>query len=646
MRTILFIILSIIFYSLGANAQYVWHFQESNTTTNLNYIDFINAETGFVCGDNGLILKTTNKGINWTNINSNTSQKLNSIFIGAGYIWIVGDNGLIIRSSDLGITWVQVNSSTPENINSMDLRFLWNKGYCACDNGIILHSTDRGNTWASVQSPVNSNLNGISRSIICGDEGIRFYRNNLENWILDTTMKISNDLLSIASYELNFRNLICGKDGIMLWKDDNSKWKYVNSNTANDLKKVIFIAAYFSVAVGESGSFLKSANGGLNWETVNLPTNEDINGVYFFNQYTGWIAGNNGVILKTETRSIPSGKIDGNNISTWFAQDGNFNLDRINYSSGFEWPKGSGKKARYSSALCIGAIVNNDTLVAIGDYGRGEFLPGYTSNNGIAAGLEDSAYKIYKLKHGVLDLDRSKWPNKLLSNSDQGAPVYFNAVSGMWEANDYGNQTMFFRLTDSYPESHYLQGGHTSPLKADIKCVNFSFQTQNELNNVLYSHYEIINRSSQIWNKTFFTFFSDDDATKYVGYLGSDTINNLGYTYFRTSDPVYGSNPPAVGFKIIRGANFHSGNQNDTLSLYLGKNNRKISGYKTRGLYSFNWFYDDGPGDFADVYRCMEGKRLRWGTPILTPEGIPTRHYFSGDPETNTGWTMPNSVGA
>lgn len=39
-------------------------------------ISFLNANTGFITGKNGTILKTVNAGLNWTIINSSTTVQL------------------------------------------------------------------------------------------------------------------------------------------------------------------------------------------------------------------------------------------------------------------------------------------------------------------------------------------------------------------------------------------------------------------------------------------------------------------------------------------------------------------------------------------------------------------------------------------
>ena len=641
-RIVLFTAISIFLGFTELPAQYIWTPQQSNTTSNLNCVNFIDASKGLICGDNGIILKTTNKGVNWIQLNSNTNQNLNFIYRKSGFIWIVGDNGTMLKSADEGASWTQVQSGTSQNINSMETRYFGNFGYCPCDNGVILKSTNGGSDWVETHSVVSTNLKSIAREVICGDNGIILVLSN-GNWVTSNS-GVKSDLLCVTEFTGYPWFAICGKGGLLL----NSRfggWNIINSGTSDDLHTVYGIDNFttnFLLSAGSAGTFTMSPDYGQNWESAILPTTQNMNGVVFIDSFTGWIVGNNGTILSTKKpREFFPSKIDGNNIRAWYSQSGVFNYYNNNpYNFGFEWPKGSGKYARFASSFLIGAVVNNDIRIAFGDaYGSGEFLPGYTSNSGQASGLEDSTYKIYELKYGVLDSGRIYWPNSIIFNSDQGAPVYYNNSFERWEPNDYGNQTMFFRMTDSYLQSHFLYGGVTSPLKADVKCINFCFHTQDELDNVIYSDYQIINRSNNIWRNAYFTFYTGDD-TYTTGYVGSDTLINLGYSYGLTSDPSYGTNPPSVGFKIIRGANYFTGNPNDTIFYYEGKNRKIKRGYKANGMHSFNWFLDDGPSDYFSVYQSMEGKNFRNGLPIIAPNGDSTRYYYSGDPESNTGWTM------
>lgn len=353
------------------------------------------------------------------------------------------------------------------------------------------------------------------------------------------------------------------------------------------------------------------------------------------------------------TMTVDSKQLDANTISTWFRNNGSFNRNPVTGNSGFEWPKGSNMFARYASGLWLGAVVLNtqtntyDTLIAMAEYDY-EYLPGYTDNSGNPQGKDDPLYRVYKIKKGVEDADRQSWPNILLGNSDQGAPVYEDPPgSGIWKPLDFGSQTLFYVYTDSYPESHGNNGGSTAPLKADIKQINFSYNFGGPLGQIAITQLIIINRSTQAWNNAFLSVWTDDDLGDATDDLvGVDTNLGLGYTYNGDNDdPVYGANPPAVGYDFFRGALLNTNNNNDTAVICIGKERVRLIGYKLLGLNVFNWYYNgQDPANFRETYRYMSGFG-KYGDPIINPTtGDTTKFMYSGDPVTNTGWvqTGPN----
>ncbi|MDQ3193482.1 MAG: hypothetical protein M3P82_00640, partial [Bacteroidota bacterium] len=98
---------------------------------------------------------------------------------------------------------------------------------------------------------------------------------------------------------------------------------------------------------------------------------------------------NNGIyriIPNQVAAAVDQKQLNANQISTWFRTNGSFNRNPVNTNSGFEWPKGSGKTARYASGLWLGCVVGNDTLTTVAEYSY-DYLPGYVDNNGNAAGL-------------------------------------------------------------------------------------------------------------------------------------------------------------------------------------------------------------------------------------------------------------------
>ena len=101
---------------------------------------FIDANTGWVVGDSGMIWKTTNGGDIWGPQWSGTSQSLSGIhFYDHSHGWICGTQGFIAKTSDGGATWVAEKSNTTANLLSL---YASSDDICwaAGENGLILRN--------------------------------------------------------------------------------------------------------------------------------------------------------------------------------------------------------------------------------------------------------------------------------------------------------------------------------------------------------------------------------------------------------------------------------------------------------------------------------------------------------------------------
>jgi hypothetical protein len=93
--------------------------------------------------------------------------------------------------------------------------------------------------------------------------------------------------------------------------------------------------------------------------------------------------------------------LDINNISTFIWNTGVFNQDlRTNNTPGFEWPRGTGKFAIFTTGLSIGAMYGNSIRLANDSY-NGEYAPGYVENSEFKT---DSRFKIYKFRRVIMNL--------------------------------------------------------------------------------------------------------------------------------------------------------------------------------------------------------------------------------------------------
>jgi len=647
MKTIIIFILIIITCE-QTTSQPAWNYQNSGTTNNLNriIIKYINnGQMLFIAGDNGTILRSSNYGLIWESINSNTASDLFSIEISdndTGYA--AGSGGTILRTTDRGNSWMSMTSKTSNSIKEIRILYGNIKAIAVGENGTFLKLEN--NVW-TVSQIDTTDLNSVSYDVFnlnkmyaVGDYGTLINTTNYgETW-----SRINSNTQQDLNFISNYDNIVVGNNGTA-FRVNGSVISIINSGTNNNLYDYYSLSTIDpDLACGTAGTVLK------NWQPLVTNSNDKFNSIIQTNSDNCFITGDNGLILFSGSLNVTTNakQLNSNNINTWFLSNGVFNRHPVTFSSGFEWPKEERKFARYSSGSVIGAIVNGDTLVTVCQYGS-EYLPGYTEN-GVPQGNENPDYRIYKLTFNRNDSDRTKWPNALLGNSNQGAPVYYDSASLQWKPVDYGNQTMFYSFTDSYPESHNQYSGMTSPLKADIKQINWSFNQPEELKNVIYQEYRIINRSNNIWTNAYLNLYTDDDLGSSTDDAeGVDTNISLAYTYNKTNDDgTYGIAPPAVGFAVIRSPLIFTGNNNDTVFYCEGKRKRIRTGFKEIGLSSTVIFRDDGlqPRNYSENYNAIRGLQNN-GTPYIDPTSIqPTKFVYSGDPVTGTGWLYPGESDA
>ena len=105
MRTL---IISLVIFILSINVSAQWYQQNSGTTANLNAVTFVDTNNGFAVGWNGIILKTTNGGLDWNSQQIGSFARLTGVsFIDENNGWVVGDSSIIIHTTDGGESWVR-----------------------------------------------------------------------------------------------------------------------------------------------------------------------------------------------------------------------------------------------------------------------------------------------------------------------------------------------------------------------------------------------------------------------------------------------------------------------------------------------------------------------------------------------------------
>lgn len=131
----------------------------------------------------------------------------------------------------------------------------------------------------------------------------------------------------------------------------------------------------------------------------------------------------------------------------------------------------------------------------------------------------------------------------------------------------YGDQTIWWVYND---KGNIHTETNAAALGFEIRAQAFAFTANDEVNNMTFNNYRILNRSTFRLRDTYFgTWFDADLGNPYDDIIGSDIARGLGYVYNGDNDDEgalgYGANPPAVGFDFFQGpfADYFNGLDDD-----------------------------------------------------------------------------------
>ncbi|HYP28638.1 MAG TPA: YCF48-related protein [Blastocatellia bacterium] len=124
-------------------------------------VQFIDEETGFIVGDEGLILASNDGGVSWREQRSGTTAQLFHLSFQGKRGWVVGTGGAILHTDDWGRNWYPQTSGTTDDLNRV--YFVTEKvGIVTGDNGALLRTDNGGATWERVALKTREPLFGIS----------------------------------------------------------------------------------------------------------------------------------------------------------------------------------------------------------------------------------------------------------------------------------------------------------------------------------------------------------------------------------------------------------------------------------------------------------------------------------------------------
>jgi len=232
----------------------------------------INATTGYAVGGSGAIIKTTDGGASWISQNSGTSKSLQSVYfpVDTTIGYAVGDSGTILKTTDGGAVWTSQDSGTNRSLYSVFFPFDTSTGYAVGGSGVILKTIDGGTTWTSQDSGTNQSLysmhfpaDATTGYAVGGGGVVTKTINGGITWTLQNSGTIE-PLYSVHFPVDETTGYAVGQNGVLTTTNNGgSTWIVQDSGTANPLRMVCFpVDTVTGFAVGDDGTILKTTNAG------------------------------------------------------------------------------------------------------------------------------------------------------------------------------------------------------------------------------------------------------------------------------------------------------------------------------------------------------------------------------------------------
>ncbi|MCZ6775224.1 MAG: YCF48-related protein, partial [Ignavibacteria bacterium] len=305
-----------------------WQLQSNGVPPDkdLYAIKALNTLNVWVCGADGVILRTTDGGDLWASANPpsggvpTTEQLLAVEANTTQQAWVGSASGKIYKTTDGGVSWTLVfDSPTTSGSIAMVKRVLLGRVFAIGDAPTgssplaVLYSTDFGSTWANVNTGLIggtvppgaadfSNLNtgwlwsaqhGLQQST---DAGISW--SSVPVTGLDTARGVA-----FGSTAEGY--LVASQGRVWQTTDAGASWMMTMTPTSVSLNKVVFAnLSPYRFALGGLGTIMVSTNTGVTWEMQTSGVTTGLNGGSFASATVAWIVGDQGTILKTSSAGV------------------------------------------------------------------------------------------------------------------------------------------------------------------------------------------------------------------------------------------------------------------------------------------------------------------------------------------------------
>ncbi len=219
----------------------------------LHDVSFRGASLGLAVGDGGSIIRTTDGGQSWSEVENNLAIDLRTVTLGDGGMAIAAGFGGALRSLDNGLTWGLVDAG--------DLYYLGSAAsgpdhaWLVGEGGSVRATTDGGSSWRSQPSGTTQDLRAA------------FFISPTQGWI-------------------------AGAGGSLLYTEDGgATWVSRGPSLGISLNSVHFVSPSTGWVVGSGGAILRTEDAGLSWIAESSLNTDELLDVSFSPAGQGCVVG-------------------------------------------------------------------------------------------------------------------------------------------------------------------------------------------------------------------------------------------------------------------------------------------------------------------------------------------------------------------
>ncbi|QKJ97754.1 MAG: T9SS type A sorting domain-containing protein [Ignavibacteriota bacterium] len=276
-----------------------WIWYESGVENTLRTVASVNnGQRVIAAGDGGIIIISEDAGETWIQLSSPTTRNIWNLQMITDEIgWMVGERGTALKTTDGGLIWVQQSMPYPTapywDVSFIDTSF----GYMCTSSGIVLKTTDGGVSWITQIAGDTRSLYTIYaidtlRASAGGFAGKVVYTTDGGiNWLNAGGGGISAPEINKIKFMDEVKGFLASSGGF--YKSTNGGVSWYENNDLNQEFSSVF-TTNLSLPTEEKGFvtggkmlLAKTTNEGESWRRTIV--NADLFNVYFKDEQNGFI---------------------------------------------------------------------------------------------------------------------------------------------------------------------------------------------------------------------------------------------------------------------------------------------------------------------------------------------------------------------